>query len=158
MGCTQELAVTEEATEMSSLKKGQIDINLGVGIIPLLDPSIAVDFALSDNFSIGAMAAYGGKYTIPNTKDFPQQLAAYSMGLRMMTHYTAFKKVDWYGGIMMGYKFNAQEIHKDLGSVFPGIFTCIFGSRVHINDHLGVYTELSYTGYSFVSMGVNFRL
>ncbi len=47
---------------------------------------------------------------------------------------------------------------EDLGKIFPGIFTCIFGSRIHINKHLGLYTELSYTRYSFISMGINVRI
>lgn len=157
VGVAQEMKRTKK-TSISGFKKGQVDLNLGLGIIPLLDPSIAIDFAVSDNFSVGAMGAYGGQHSFLNSRDIPQQLTAYSMGLRLITHYTELEKVDWYGGLMLGYKFNAQEIHQDLEKVFPGIFTCIFGSRIRINEHIGVYTELSYTGYSFVSMGVNIRI
>lgn len=137
----------------TSFQQGQIDLNFGVGVLPLLDPSVSLDFGVSDNFSFGILAAYGGKYEVMGEDELTSELKAYAFGVRALMHYTVYRRIDWYGGMMIGYKGNTNAINHNLGKIFPGIVTCIIGSRIHLTKHLGLFTELSYTGYSFISMG-----
>lgn len=152
---SMELSAQRFAT---AFQQGQIDLNFGIGVLPLLDPSVSLDFGVSDNFSVGVLAAYGGKHEINCENTLSKELKAYAVGVRALMHYTDYRRIDWYGGMMIGYKANVKAINQDLGKIFPGILTCIFGSRIHLNKHLGLYTELSYTGYSFISMGVNIKI
>lgn len=141
-------------------KQGQIDLNIGVGLLPVLDfnPSVTLDIGVSDNFSIGGMAAYGGTSTYRNQNEQEQLVKDYSLALRMAMHHTELKYWDYYGGIMGGYKFNTGDIEKKKQHENLFLWTCILGTRFHFNDHLGMFGELSYNGHSFISVGINFRL
>ncbi|GEM_PF-5819833 len=144
----------------SPFKKGQVDLNIGVGLIPILDfnPSLTLDLAVSDNFSIGGMAAYGGTSTYINQKEQEQLVKDYSLALRMAMHYTELKNWDYYGGVMGGYKFNVGDLEQKKQHENMFLWTCILGTRFHFTEHLGIFGEFSYNGHSFISAGINFRL
>jgi len=145
---------------ITPFKKGQIDINAGVGLVPVLDfePSLAIDFAVSNNFSIGGMAVLAGKSDFIDQREQLQTTRKYSLALRMAMHYTALKNWDYYGGLMGGYTFNTNDPQKLKDHENLILWTCILGTRFHLNRHLGIFGEFGYNGNSFIRTGINIRI
>ena len=163
-------------------KKGQVDIQAGIGLAPtfladggkqLVPPmSISADMMVSDNFSVGVFSGY----TKAQTKEFlvadginaQWQNSMMEVGIRAAIHYTKMQDWDVYGGFALTYNHSTitamqaelDKIAHHLGVeptssiVFP---TAVMGARWAFSPKWTAFGEISY-GVSIIKAGVGYRL
>ncbi|MCP3932848.1 MAG: hypothetical protein GY705_27570 [Bacteroidetes bacterium] len=163
-------------------KKGQLDANFGIGLLPtftvdngktiLLPLSISADYRLAGKFSMGL---YAGK-SITETKrtDIQDCPNAHwknnftTIGWRCSVHFTKREKLDIYGGFLLIYNHSKVEIKdgkmealsKHLG-IKPSSGTVTYSgfidTRLALGKSLSTFGEIGY-GISLISLGVSCRI
>ncbi|HOI32290.1 MAG: outer membrane beta-barrel protein [Bacteroidales bacterium] len=155
----------------AQFEKGQVDANIGIGLgatfatgtLDLPPVSLALDFGVSDNLSIGAYLGYSA-----SKEDFSGFGANYSWkytymiaGARGAYHFDLADQLDTYAGVMLGY--NIASVKYDGPGASPaspkagGIAYAGFaGARYHFGDTFGIYAELGY-GIALLNAGLTLK-
>ncbi len=178
------LATSTCFAQNSQFKKGQVDINAGIGFItPLfiisgydvktkVPPiSVTADYGITPELSVGLYAAtakenvYGIQYEL-NTGNFlygkQSTVSHFLIGGRLLYHFELSSKFDTYGGIMLGYNSVKEKaipnIHL-IGGTDTKVFTytLLVGGRYRFAEHIGGFLELGY-GVTAINLGLNFKL
>ncbi|MDR0364532.1 MAG: hypothetical protein LBH92_05910 [Bacteroidales bacterium] len=144
--------------------KGSQLISLGIGVgagIPVelsYERSIVDGLIKKKNGAIG-VGAYGGWY---HRKLYDWNYNYYVLGARGAFHYQFVKKLDTYGGLMLGYSIataswagDGESVGTPSGSAFS--YSLYIGARYLFKPRLGVYAEAGY-GISYLSAGITFKL
>lgn len=159
-----------EFFESPNFNKGQIDINLGIGLIPtfysgsrgLLPLSISGEYGITEDIGVGA---YFG-YSTSNASIFSNNDVRYTyaiFGVRGAYHVNVHEKLDGYLGVMLGY--NRVSVKYDNDSFFTnynptsssGIYSGFLGARYHITETMGAFAEIGY-GISWLTLGFTTKL
>ncbi|MCP3933248.1 MAG: porin family protein [Bacteroidetes bacterium] len=169
-------------TQNRLFKKGQLDANFSIGLLPtfladngkviLLPISVSADYRIADKFSMGL---YAGK-SITETKrtdiqDCPNahwKNSFTTIGWRGSIHFTEREKFDIYGGFLLIYNHSKVEIKDEKLATLSrhlGIkprsgtltYSGFIGSRYALGKNLSLYGEIGY-GISLISLGVSYRL
>lgn len=176
----------------TSFKKGQVDLNLGLGfgrnryyygsIYTRATPPIStsLDFAATDNISIGAYFAFtrtrwtsSGSYWnngVPYQYNDTYTWYYYTLGGRAAYHlgeYIDIKELDMYIGLMLGENFvkfkyttdnnsGGRTYSNNLGTsrVYVSFFA---GARYMFSDKVGIFGEFGY-GLTYGNLGLNLKL
>ena len=155
----------------AQFEKGQVDANIGLGLgasfatgtVDLPPVSLALDFGISDNLSLGAYLGYSA-----STDEFAGFGTSYSwkytyliVGARGAYHFDLMDKLDTYAGVMLGY--NVASVKYDGPGAAPaspsagGIaYSGFAGARYHFGDTFGVYAELGY-GIALLNAGLTLK-
>jgi hypothetical protein len=166
-----------------AFEQGQIDINAGVGFLPIgygfgynaagysgtfLPLSLSVDYGITDNISVGG---YGNFYRVSYSTDFfgsGRSTWSYNfitVGARAAYHFPlAVDKLDAYGGLMLGYRIVGytysgpnRDLFADRNVLTGGVAYSVFlGARYRFTDNIGVFAEVGY-GISLAEVGLNFK-
>jgi outer membrane protein W len=159
--------------------KGSFAISLGIGLGNLyygtgygtsfaVNPTLNIDYAITDKLGIGNIAV-GGTVSYSSTKisgyNYSYNYSSILVGLRGTYHFIIpVDKLDPYGGILLGYVIsNNPNINSDLypgplgkSSGFrPGFFV---GGHYFFVDHFGGFVELGYNGFSIFTLGITIKL
>ena len=137
--------------------------------------NVTLDYALADNFSLGAAYTYSGftanesrmiNDTLYNAK---VSLTRQNIAIRPLFHFGEDETMDLYAGARLGYSiWNGDYIVTDQfgnnsedASTIPSVFTVqlLFGVRKYFNDFVGVNFEAGIgNGPYFLAGGVSFKL
>lgn len=168
----------------SQFKKGQVDINAGIGFITPLFAisgydvktktppiSVAADYGITEELSVGLYVAtakdnvYGTLYDLNTGNSFygkQSTISHFLIGGRLLYHFQLNSKFDTYGGGMLGYNSvkeksepNIQLIGETDAKGFT--YTLLLGGRYRFAEHIGGYLELGY-GVTVINLGVNIKL
>jgi len=179
------LSISSHA-QNSQFKKGQIDVNAGVGFVtPLFDISgfgiktkvppisIAADYAINDEVSAGIILAtaqdnvYTDLYDLNTGEQYYGRLSTLKhviVGGRVLYHFSLAEKLDTYGGGMLGYNIvtekidpNVQVMDQSKIKVKGFTYTLLLGARYHFTPHAGLFLELGY-GVTVINLGLNIKL
>lgn len=122
-----------------SFEKGQVDVNLGVGLLPTfvgagvkasMPPvSVSVDYGVSEKISIGGYIGYsnaksekysystfGANFT-PKTVDYQWKYSYIIVGVRGAYHFYQNDKIDAYGGALLGYNIASVNLETNDNSI-----------------------------------------
>lgn len=164
-------------------KKGQSDVQIGVGLVPtyfmdkakMIVPPVSLEFnhLLSDHFSLGAYAGHSVSQSKPGiTSDgIPQsvQNKHFQFGLKGGIHITKWDNFDWYGGFMLAYnhsKFKAvdnsdmQFMEQHLGierKKEKFTYTGFLGVRYAFEPKYTLFGEAGF-GVSLLTVGVSRKI
>ncbi len=155
--------------------KGQMDLNIGAGLLPtfyssslkqVVPPvSISFEYGVTDNISAGLYLGYtSAKEEISlYTSSYQWNYTYMIFGARGAYHFKVNNgKLDPYLGVMLGYNKATVTLEgdDDFGTVAPsagGVAWSLYGgARYRFTDKLGVYGELGY-GISIISLGLNVK-
>jgi hypothetical protein len=168
------------AQKTETFKKGDIVMNAGLGIgatygnywgslySPTLPPIfVSGDYCLREdlgpgNLGVGGIMAFSA-YKYEPYSDIGTKYSVFSIGLRGTYHFTDLvDKMDLYGGISLGGKFQHGKDYGDHGeytytyngnSALVEIFA---GARYYFSDSFGVMGELGY-GIAVLKLGVSLK-
>ncbi len=162
------------STAHAQFEKGQIDVNLGVGLLPTylgsgftstLPPiGLSVDYGVTDNISIGGFASYSAaKYDFSGFGSNSEWKYTYVIvGARGAYHFEmSNEKFDPYAGALLGYNVasvTTEDDNIDTSSVSAGGFaySVFLGARYRFTEKIGVFAELGY-GISVLQLGLNVK-
>ena len=150
-----------------------IDVNLGLGSpywgagykhsFPF-NPRIGMEFGITDDISLGGSIAYSGaKYDWNNFNGYHYTIKynAYFISARGAYHFKLDnEKLDPYLGASIGYVVVSVNDNSGYSSsVGSGAGYGGFGGiRYYIKPKLGLNAELGYSSFSFLNLGVSFKL
>ncbi|WP_338793547.1 outer membrane beta-barrel protein [Bernardetia sp. MNP-M8] len=156
------------STAQAQYEQGQLDVNLGVGLLPTflgagttakLPPiGLSVDYGVSDNISIGGYASYASA----TVDSFDEWNYTYTiLGARGAYHFNVSNdRFDPYGGALLGYNIVSVDYGDSAftsgGAASAFTWSAFLGARYRFTDNLGVYGELGY-GISILQLGVNLK-
>ena len=146
--------------------KGQVDLNVGLGVGGTLLGSVAkskflpisasLDIGINDQISIGGYFGYAGatlESFIPGNSgtDFSNLI----FGARVGYHFAMIDGIDTYAGGLLGYNQAkiAGEFPIDLGTG-GFVWSGYFGGTYILSDSFGVFAEVGY-GISVLRFGAN---
>ncbi len=160
------------SAQNDQFRKGQTDIQFGIGFISTLShdfknsgfdtkstiPPVSgsVDFAVSDEISVGGMLAYAKTHLAYEDMDLGN-VSHIVVGVRALYHFDLTPALDTYGGAMLGYHGTkvSDESADSKASAFA--YTVLVGGRYRFSQNAGLFLEIGY-GVSSVTLGLNFRL
>lgn len=156
--------------ESPNFSEGQIDINIGVGLIPtfytgnrgLLPLSVSGEYGVTDDISVGGYVGFSTSNSSVITKNDVRYTYTI-IGIRGSYHVNLSEKLDTYFGLMLGY--NRVNVKYDDDFFFAnynptsssGIYSGFIGSRYHFNEKMGVFAEIGY-GISWLTLGFTTKL
>ncbi len=146
--------------------KGQVDLNIGLGIggtlvgagakTKFLPIGVSLDFGINDQISVGGYFGYAGAELESfgfngETYDYTNLI----FGGRVGYHFAMIDGVDTYAGGMLGYNQAkiGDSLFGDLG-VGGFIWAGYVGGNYILSDSFGVFAELGY-GVSIIRLGAN---
>lgn len=159
--------------------KKQTTLQLGVGFIstltdkgdygvgmsfPLKTPpiSLALDHGVSDALSLGVYVATASNdvfYEDNAQKVKLGEMKHLIIGMRGLYHFDLTKKLDTYGGAMLGY--NAMSVDgtiDDSKASQKGLtYTLLVGGKYYFNKGFGAFVELGY-GVAAINLGLHVKL
>ncbi len=164
-------------------KKGDKVVNVGIGfgslggLVGLSMPPISAsfDYGVKDelfdaksSLSVGGYASYFGyksSYTYSGG-EYGWKYTNIILGGRAAVHYDFVKKLDTYGGLMLGYHISSSSSYgtHEYGTAeasYGGlIYKGFLGGRYYFSESIGAFLELGYGGYglSALEVGVAFKL
>lgn len=169
------------AQDNQQYQKGQIDAQLGIGLISTLNLALnevagssiaefkwttlpvqfSVDYGYNDIFSVGGYFGYAAStlYIDGLENEFDKYTI---IGVRGLYHVPFSPKFDTYAGGMLGIiALNAKQYDYLTGTDYTNKSTragyqIILGARYRFNEHLGVYTEIGY-GIAVLNLGLNIK-
>ncbi|MBI3719603.1 MAG: outer membrane beta-barrel protein [Sphingobacteriales bacterium] len=168
----------------SQFKKGQIDINAGIGFItPLFaisgydvktkTPPISVtaDYGITEELSVGLYVAtakdnvYGTLYDLNTGNSFygkQSTVSHFLIGGRLLYHFELNPKFDTYGGGMLGYNSVKEKAEPNIQLIGETdtkgfTYTLLVGGRYRFAEHIGGFLELGY-GVTVINLGLNIKL
>ncbi len=169
----------ERMPSEGAFPKGSFAISLGIGLGNLyygtgygtsfaVNPTLNIDYAITDKLGIGNIAV-GGTVSYSSTKisgyNYSYNYSSILVGLRGTYHFIIpVDKLDPYAGILLGYVIsNNPNINSDLypgplgkSSGFrPGFFV---GGHYFFVPHFGGFVELGYNGFSIFVIGITIKL
>lgn len=167
------LVALNSYSQEGPLDKGQVIINPGVGLgsylgtksetykVPPL--SVSVEYALSDQVTIGGIAGYYASKYVNRRLDLDYTYSHKVFGARLNYYYDIGKKLDLYGGAGLGYNvvgfktsYDDNLFDDDLST--SGVFyTLHVGTRYHFSKRLGAFAELGY-GFAILNFGLSLKL
>ncbi len=148
--------------------KGQMDLNVGVGLgttlglgggLPI---SAALDYGINDNISVGGYVGFLSQSE--ETGFFTTKQTNIIIGARGAYHLDLIDNIDTYGGLLLGYNIVNAEVTSS-NPLFPagiaagasGIaFSGFIGGRYHFTDNLGAFAELGY-GIAYLQLGLTYK-
>ncbi len=155
----------------AQFEKGQVDANIGIGLgasfatgtVDLPPVSLALDFGITDNLSLGAYLGYSA-----SKEDFSGFGVNYSwkytyliVGARGAYHFDLVDQLDTYAGVMLGY--NVASVKYEGSGAAPAspsaggvAYAGFAGARYHFGDTFGVYAELGY-GIALLNAGLTLK-
>ncbi|MCU0448953.1 MAG: porin family protein [Bernardetiaceae bacterium] len=166
-----------------AFEQGQIDVNAGVGLLPVgygfgwnatgysgsfLPLSLSVDYGITDNISVGG---YGNFYRVTYSTDFfgaGRSRWSYNfiiVGARGAYHFPlGVDQLDAYGGVMLGYRIVNYTYTGPDADLFAGrnaltggvAYSLFLGARYRFTDNIGVFGEFGY-GVSLIQAGLNLK-
>jgi hypothetical protein len=167
-------------------KKGQTDINVGVGFItpffeleshdirtkrpPLI---ITLDNGITDKISVGGYIGtaksdvYGTIYwtngtTIYSTYEKQSTLRHFILGGRLLYHFDVSLNFDVYGGGMLGYNIVTEKAEPNIelignNKINGFTYSILGGGRYRFSKYAGAFAELGY-GITVFNLGLNIKL
>lgn len=159
-----------EFFESPNFNQGQIDFNIGIGLIPtfysgnrgLLPLNVSGEYGVTDDISVGGYIGYStSSSSIFTKKDVRYTYTIF--GIRGSYHVNLSEKLETYVGVMLGY--NRVSVKYDDDSFFTnykptsssGIYSGYIGSRYHFNETMGIFAEVGY-GISWLTIGFTTKL
>ncbi len=158
----------------SQFKKGQIDLQFGVGFLSTLNQnlksggysgnstltipplSVSIDFGISNEISLGGTIAYAKTH-----QDYEGMalgdVTHFIVGLRGLYHFELLTSLDTYAGGMLGYNVHKISDASSIEKVNGLAYTLLVGGRYRFSKSTGVFLELGY-GVASVNVGLNFKL
>ncbi len=153
-----------------SFDKGTKVLDAGVGLgspywstgfsnsLPF-NPRIGMEAGITENISVGGSVAYSGS----SFKYFGGKINynAFFISARGAYHFATSEKLDPYAGLSLGYVLvsvgNSQSGFTTAASsgVGYGLFA---GLRYYLKPKFGLNAELGYSSFSFLNVGVSFKL
>ncbi len=148
---------------------GQIDLNLGIGLIPTfgvgtggLPISVSGEYGITEEIGVGAYLGYSRSRD--NLFLFGDATYSYLIfGARGSYHFdVAQDPWDLYAGAMLGYN-RASVTYQNAGAglapeAASGITYSLFaGARYRFTDQIGAFGELGY-GISIINLGLTLKL
>lgn len=135
-------------------------INYGFGI-PV---SAALEFGISEYFSVGPYAAYASYSNRYLGNGFRSSI--FSVGAKGSFHYLSLineplqlgideSKLDLYLSVYLGLAFNNYNRYYE--NVSDLDFGTVLGGRYMVNEQLGVFTEIGYGALAVWTVGVSYR-
>lgn len=169
--------------QTSQFKKGQIDINAGLGFItPLFDISgydvktktppisLTVGYGINDELSVGLYLAsakddvYGTLVDNFGRSYYAKQsvISHFLIGGRLLYHFELSSRLDTYAGGMLGYNSVSEKAEPNVqlyGDTKAKGFTYSFlvGGRYRLSERIGPFLELGY-GVTLINLGLNIKL
>ncbi|WP_338815027.1 outer membrane beta-barrel protein [Bernardetia sp. Wsw4-3y2] len=154
------------STAQAQYEQGQLDVNLGVGLLPTFYGSgttqaippvgLSVDYGVSDKISIGGYAAYAST-KIDGFDDWGYNYTI--IGVRGAYHFdVGSEKFDTYAGGLLGYNivsFSGDDSFTG-AAASAAAFSVFLGGRYRFTDNLGAFAELGY-GISVLQLGLNLK-
>ena len=153
----------------ANFKEGQIDVNVGLGLIPTFLGSgigvrippvgASVEYAFTNEISGGA---YLGISTSRN-RNFSDITYRYAiLGARAAYHFNLTEELDTYFGVMLG--LTTVRTSYD-STIYPNFspasnsiaYSFYGGARYPIADNLGLFGEIGY-GISYITFGVALKI
>lgn len=170
--------------ENPSFVKGQLSINLGVGIVPLGmsdgrvlgQPTLSADYAITNGSSIGAF--FIPRYNsveINREADVLLNRKKVIAGVRYLGHFKNIQSWDIYGGFQVGYLATTKEdiLEKDYitnNEKNPAptevqrtyqdkiAYSPVLGFKyLPKNVNFGAFAELGFNGTSFGTAGLSYK-
>lgn len=148
-------------------EKGQIDANVGIGLLATFGAgkaqippiSLALDFGITDNISLGGYFGYS---------TFKEEIMNYSwnytymiIGARGAYHFDLVDNMDTYAGLLLAYNLASVKLEGGSGLPEPEVggiaYSGFLGARYHFTEKLGVFGELGY-GISVLNLGLTMKL
>lgn len=178
------LATSTCFAQNSQFKKGQVDINAGVGFItPLFTisgydvktqtPPISVtaDYGITEELSVGLYVAtakdnvYGTLYDLNTGNSYygkQSTVSHFLIGGRLLYHFELSPKFDTYGGGMLGYNSVKEKAEPNIQLIgetdIKGFtYTLLVGGRYRFAKNIGGFLELGY-GVTVINLGLNIIL
>ena len=174
------LATHVAFSQNDHFKKGQTDMQLGVGFFSTLNNNIrvlgydvsssfkvpplnlAADFGVSDAVSIGGTIAYA-KSSLKYENVDAGSVSHLIVGVRGLYHFDLIPSVDTYGGVLLAYNAastqppswytdNDYETDNTKGVTY----TFLVGGRYRFAKHAGIFLEVGY-GVTAINLGLNFK-
>ena len=156
--------------ESPNFSEGQIDVNIGIGLIPtfysgnrgLLPLNISGEYGITDDISVGGYIGFStSRSSVINKNDVRYTYTI--IGVRGSYHVDLDENLDAYLGLTLGY--NRVGVRYDDDFLFPGynptrssgIYSGFIGSRYHFNENMGVFAEVGY-GISWLTFGFTTKL
>lgn len=166
-------------TEEVEFKKGDIELSVGVGLLPtfnaksvttkVLPVNFMLNYRLNQNVSIGGYFAYSSTEwkPQPTADEVPDDYLinnVYIAGIRAEGHFNK-ERVDFYGGAMLGAtkSYNdtnilptdpqPEDIQIDYNPKAKFTYSGYLGMKYMMTKHLGLYGEIGY-GASLVTVGI----
>jgi hypothetical protein len=148
--------------------KGQMDLNVGVGLgttlglgggLPI---SAALDYGINDNISVGGYVGF-----VSQSEDvgfLTTKQTNIIIGARGAYHLDLIDNVDTYGGLLLGYNIVSAEVTSN-NPIFPAgvaaggsavAFSGFIGGRYHFTDNIGAFAELGY-GIAYLQLGLTYK-
>lgn len=158
----------------SQFKKGQIDLQLGIGFLSTLNQnlksggysasssltvppvSVSTDFGITDEISLGGTLAYAKTHQHYEGMDLGD-VSHFIIGLRGLYHFELVTSLDTYAGAMLGYNVHKISDASSIEKVNGLAYTLLVGGRYRFSKSTGVFLELGY-GVASVNVGLNFKL
>ena len=169
-------AICMHAQEQFGKGTKTIDVNLGLGspywgagykhAFPF-NPRIGMEYGITDEISLGGSIAYSGaKYDWGNIygSHYTLKYNAYFISARGAYHFKLDnEKLDPYLGASIGYVVVSVKDDSPYGSSVSSVGSGVgyggFGGiRYYIKPKLGLNAELGYSSFSFLNLGVSFKL
>lgn len=157
----------------SEYEEGQIDVNLGVGLIPTfglgdvgLPLSVSVDYGFREevgpgDVGIGGYIGYSG--STDNDPNFGDVTRTYVIvGVRGTYHIDLIEGVDTYAGLLAAFNVATVSVENNpAGFNIPSAgggagYSLFAGGRYYFTDNLGVFAEVGY-GISIINGGLSVK-
>lgn len=149
--------------------KGQMDLNVGVGLgttlglgggLPI---SAALDYGINDNISVGGYVGFVSQKeeTASILGTFTTSYTNIIVGARGAYHLELVDGFDTYGGLLLAYNISSVELEPANPLFTPpsysGLaYSAFVGGRYHFTDNLGAFAELGY-GISYLQLGLTMK-
>ncbi len=168
------------AQAQTPFRKGDKVVNVGLGLgtygvsgkttIPPM--SVSFDYGVKNelfdkksSLSVGGYAGfYSSKSSFTNSLlgEYGWKYTNILIGGRAAVHYDFIKKLDTYGGLMLGYDIESVSAYGNTGSYSANsaggfIWSSFIGARYYFTPKIAGFLELGY-GVSAIELGVAFKL
>jgi len=172
-------AQNPSSSDAVSYKKGQIDVTVGIGIVPLhipryglvkvQSPFVNLDYAVSNKLSVGFH--YGQSEEIYNKNILGVAPATINLdnkfaGVRVLGHISNYANWDIYGGAVYARNFGTAVVESEDPALIvefedselrKNVFSGVIGTRWRILPRLGLVGEIGFNGASLINVGANVR-
>jgi len=156
-------------------------LNIGIGLAPVgygytyagYSPGLEASFehGFFEKLGIGyiSIGGYAGfrratydwvwdNYSI--TQTIVAARGAYHFDFLDLSGEDIFEKFDVYAGVLMGLRFETADYDDDIvefDNSTSGVFDTFIGGRYYFSENFGAYSEISYAGISYFTVGLSFK-